>query len=132
MNKKFALLLVSFSAIAPVLAFADASYETSGVASAGSILVTIVTWLEYIVPALVTLAVIYFVFGVISFMRAADEEQKKKSKSKIVNGLIGLFVIVAFWGIIAVVKNTFNIGNATGQNITPCIPSEENDYGEDC
>ena len=30
-------------------------------------------------------------------------------RTKIINGLIGLFVIVAFWGIIAVVQRTFNI-----------------------
>jgi len=98
----------------------------------GNILATLIGYLNYIVPALITIAVVYFIWGVISFITSADEEQKKLGRSKIINGLIGLFVIVAFWGIIAVVKNTFGIGNITGQNITPCGPTVENGMGADC
>ena len=98
----------------------------------GNILATLIGYLNYIVPALITIAVVYFIWGVISFITSADEEQKKLGRSKIINGLIGLFVIVAFWGIIAVVKNTFGIGNITGQNITPCVPTVENGMGADC
>ena len=96
------------------------------------ILQKLVGYLNYIVPALITVAVVYFIWGVISFMTSSDEEAKKKGRTKIINGLIGLFVIVAFWGIIAVVKRTFDIGNTTGQNITPCVPTVENHMGADC
>ena len=98
----------------------------------GNIIAQLIGYLNYIVPALITIAVVYFIWGVISFMTSADEEQKKLGRAKIINGLIGLFVIVAFWGIISVVKNTFGIGNVTGQNITPCIPTTANHMGADC
>jgi len=98
----------------------------------GSILAQLIGYLNYIVPALITIAVVYFIWGVISFMISSDEEQKKLGRAKIINGLIGLFVIVAFWGIIGVVKNTFGIGNITGQNITPCVPTVQNNMGADC
>jgi len=101
-------------------------------ATIGGIIVTLIGYLNYIVPALVTIAVVYFIWGVITFMTSSDEEAKKTGRTKIINGLIGLFVIVAFWGIIAVVKNSFDIGNATGQNITPCVPTEDNNMGADC
>jgi hypothetical protein len=97
-----------------------------------SILQQLVGYLNYIVPALITIAVVYFIWGVISFMTSSDEEAKKMGRTKIINGLIGLFVIVAFWGIIAVVKRTFDIGNTTGQSITPCVPSTANNMGQDC
>lgn len=97
-----------------------------------SILQQLVGYLNYIVPALITLAVVYFIWGVITFMTSSDEEAKKAGRTKIINGLIGLFVIVAFWGIIAVVKRTFDIGNTTGQSITPCVPTTENNMGQDC
>ena len=96
------------------------------------ILDQLISYLNYIVPALITIAVVYFIWGVISYMTSSDEEQKKLGRSKIINGLIGLFVIVAFWGIIAVVKNTFGIGNITGQNITPCVPTVQNNMGANC
>jgi heme/copper-type cytochrome/quinol oxidase subunit 4 len=109
------------------LALVSVPFLASAVGSIGSILGNIVYYLNFIVPALVTIAVIYFIIGVVSFMTASEEEAKKKGRTKIINGLIGLFVIVAFWGIIAVVKNSFDIGNATGQSITPCVPTYEND-----
>lgn len=119
--------IISFSAVlvtAPFLALAADQI--------GGILATLIGYLNYIVPALITIAVVYFIWGVITYMISADEEQKKMGRSKIINGLIGLFVIVAFWGIIAVVKNTFGIGNITGQNITPCVPTAANNMGANC
>ncbi|MBK5215555.1 MAG: hypothetical protein JJE53_01965 [Candidatus Pacebacteria bacterium] len=119
--------IISFGAVlgsVPYMAFAEDQI--------GNILATLIGYLNYIVPALITVAVVYFIWGVISFITSADEEQKKLGRSKIINGLIGLFVIVAFWGIIAVVKNTFGIGNVTGQNITPCVPTAQNNMGADC
>lgn len=111
-------------AIAPKVSFAADQI--------GGIIAQLVGYLNYIVPALITVAVVYFIWGVISFMTSSDEEAKKMGRTKIINGLIGLFVIVAFWGIIAVVKNTFGIGNVTGQNITPCVPTAQNNMGADC
>lgn len=69
----------------------------------------LIYWVGLIVPVLVTIAIGYFIWGVISFITASDEEAKKMGKTKIVNGLIGLFVILAFWGIIAMVRNTFGV-----------------------
>lgn len=123
--KKKVLLSLSMGFM-PLFAFAADS------GTVDSILQKIVGYINYIVPALITIAVIYFIWGVISFMTSSDEEAKKKGRTKIINGLIGLFVIVAFWGIIAVVKRTFDIGNTTGQSITPCVPTTENNMGRDC
>ena len=74
----------------------------------------LITWIGWIVPALITLAIGYFIWGVIQFISASDEEAKKMGRTKIINGLIGLFVIMAFWGIIAVVKRTFGIESSGG------------------
>lgn len=102
-------------------------------ATVGSILVTLIGYLNYIVPALVTIAVVFFIWGVIQFISSSDEEAKKGGRAKIINGLIGLFVIVAFWGIIAVVKDSFDISNNTGgEGIAPCVPTEDNNMGADC
>lgn len=103
----------------PVFAFAATT-------NIGNILATLIGYLNYIVPALITIAVVYFIWGVISFMTSSDEEAKKLGRTKIINGLIGLFIIVAFWGIIGVVKNSFQIGNQTGDSIVPCVPTAYN------
>lgn len=103
----------------PVLAFA-APYTTFT-----TVLDTLVGYLNYIVPALITIAVVYFIWGVISFMTSSDEEAKKMGRTKIINGLIGLFVIVAFWGIVGIVKRSFGVGNQTGDSVVPCVPTRD-------
>lgn len=112
MKKIIALGLVSGS---PLLALAAGT-------TISNILDTLVNYLGYIVPALITIAVIYFIWGVITFMTSSDEEAKKMGRTKIINGLIGLFVIVAFWGIIGVIKNSFGIQNNPTDNIIPVTP----------
>lgn len=101
----------------PVLASA---YQQTTVET---IIITLIRYLNYIVPALITVAVIYFVWGIVTFISSSDEEAKKGGRAKIINGLIGLFVIVSFWGIIGIVKNTFGVGNVTGESIVPLVPT---------
>lgn len=111
--------IISFGAILgfmPVFAFAASS-------TVGSVLATLIGYLNYIVPALITIAVVYFIWGVISFMTSSDEEAKKLGRTKIINGLIGLFIIVAFWGVIGLVKRSFDVGNSTGDSVVPCVPT---------
>jgi len=115
MKKIIALGL--FMGSLPVFAFA---YQQTTVET---IIITLIRYLNYIVPALITVAVIYFVWGIVTFISSSDEEAKKGGRAKIINGLIGLFVIVSFWGIIGIVKNTFGVGNVTGESIVPLVPT---------
>ncbi len=93
-------------------------------ATAFSIIATTNQILNYIIPVLITLAVVYFIWGVIEYTMSTDEDKKKDARSKIIAGLIGLFVIIAFWGIIRLVTNTFNVGpEQLNQNAIPCIPN---------
>jgi hypothetical protein len=93
-------------------------------ADAWSILGAIGNILGIVIPILITLAVVYFIWGVIQYTVSTDEEAKKGARGKIIQGLIGLFVIVAFWGILSLIKNTFGIGpeQLRSQDI-PCIPN---------
>lgn len=108
-----------FSALisaAPLAAFA----ATADVFTVLSLIGLILT--KYIIPLLITLAVVYFIWGVIQYTVSQDEEAKKGARGKIINGLIGLFVIIAFWGIIFLVTNTFGVGSAQlNSNDIPCI-----------
>ena len=103
--KKIIVLVLGLVISAPLLVSAVGPYD----GTITGILYTIGGWIGYILPVLITLAIAYFVWGVIQFMSSSDEEAKKNGRLKIINGLIGLFVIVAFWGIIALVQKTFGI-----------------------
>jgi uncharacterized membrane protein len=119
------IITLGFVLSAPFMALAATS-------TVDTILMKLIGWLNYIVPALITIAVIYFIWGVISFMTSSDEEAKKMGRTKIINGLIGLFVIVAFWGIIGLLQRTFDIRSGTETGVTPCVPTTANRMGLDC
>ncbi len=92
-------------------------------ATAFSVITVINKILATVIPVLITLAVVYFIWGVIQYTVSTDEEAKKGARGKIIQGLIGLFVIISFWGIIRLVTNTFGVGSEQlNQSAIPCIP----------
>ena len=80
--------------------------------------------LNFVVPILITLAVIVFVWGVFVYVIASDEEAKTTGRNRMIFGLIGLLVIVAVWGLVRLLANTFLGPNATGQQtiVFPSVP----------
>lgn len=111
----------------PMLAFA----QTTGTfvrcvnAPAGTIdaiLCRIGDILNFLVPILIALGVVYFVWGVITYVIADDEEAKKAGRDRMIFGIIGLLVIIAVWGLVKIVMRTFGISSG-GENITyPTVP----------
>ena len=75
-----------------------------------SIVGTIRSIVNSIVPLFMVIAVAVFLWGIIKYITAAgDEEKAKDARGYIIYGLIGIFVMVAFWGIIQVVASTFSL-----------------------
>lgn len=107
-----------------VLSFMPMFVFAAGAASAESIIGKIHYLLNMIIPVLIALAVVYFIWGIIQYTISTDEEAKTGARAKIIQGLIGLFIIVSFWGIIAIVTNTFGVGptDFRSNNQVPCIP----------
>ncbi len=69
--------------------------------------------LNSLVPVLIALGVVYFVYGVITYVISSDEEAKKAGRNRIIYGIIGLAVIVGVWGLVRIVTNTFGLNNTT-------------------
>ena len=64
--------------------------------------------LEQIITVLFVAATVVFLWGMIQYILAAGEEKKiGEARKRIVVGLIGLFMMVAMWGIVKVITNTF-------------------------
>ncbi|PIR69564.1 MAG: hypothetical protein COU47_02305 [Candidatus Niyogibacteria bacterium CG10_big_fil_rev_8_21_14_0_10_46_36] len=67
--------------------------------------------LNTVIPILMILATLIFLWGIITYITAAgDEEKLKSARTYIIWGLIGLFVMVAVWGLVQVLLNTFGVG----------------------
>jgi|SRR3989344_2058677 len=72
-----------------------------------------------IIPVLLIIGTIVFLWGVIMFLTAgADEEKRSNARSLMIYGLVGLFVMVAVWGIVNVLVGFFNVGG-TGVPTSP-------------
>jgi hypothetical protein len=68
--------------------------------------------LNSIIPVLIALAVLYFVWGVVQYVIGNDEEAKTKGKDRIIFGLIGLAVIIGMWGLVYMIVDTFSLDEA--------------------
>jgi hypothetical protein len=84
------------------------------VCRAGSVLNTVI-------PVLIVLAVVYFIWGVAGYVISKDEEAKKRGKDKMIYGIIGLVVIVAMWGLVSIVTTSFGVNQNVQVNI-PTVP----------
>jgi hypothetical protein len=72
-------------------------------------------------PVLIALAVIYFIWQVFQYTIAADEETKGKARGQIIMGIVGIFIMVSVWGLVAILQSTFGTGGVQG-NIGNPIP----------
>jgi len=128
MKKKLMVLSGVVLGVAPIVALAQTTF--TGVATncnnvtpatVNGFLCKISQILGAIVPILIVLGVVYFVWGVVSYMIGGDEEAKKKGRDKIIYGIIGLAVIVGVWGLVRILTTTFGLENTT-QITLPTVP----------
>ena len=107
-------LLASLSASAlPVLAFA----QTTTATDAFTLLRVLQNVVDAVIPFVIGLAVLVFIYGVFNFVTSAgDEEARAGAKQLIIWGIIGIFVMVSVWGLVNILSRTFNL---TGVNAGP-------------
>lgn len=117
MKKKLIVLSGFVLSLAPVVALAQATGGTPTVCAPGQITTLQGLLCKFgelfgaVLPVLIALGVVYFVWGVITYVIASDEEAKKAGRDRIIFGIIGLAVIVGLWGLVAILRNTFGLGN---------------------
>lgn len=81
----------------------------------------LVDWINRGVVILITIATLFFIWAVIGYIRSSKPEERKEKQRQMINGIIGLFVIVSVWGIIGLVSRTLGT-NQGGTYIPPCPP----------
>ena len=63
-----------------------------------------------VIPLIMALAVVMFIWGVVQYVINSDEEAKKeKGKQFMIWGIIGLTVMVGVWGLVKILGTTFHI-----------------------
>jgi hypothetical protein len=111
MNK----IVAGMMALVPAFAYAQL---TAGNPLADT-LIFLKNILDFLIPFLMTLAIVVFFWGLVKYiLNASDEAAKESGKTLMIWGMIALFVMVAFWGIIAYVQESFGVTDAAIETAT--------------
>ncbi len=106
--KKVIYGLMAFS---PMLALAQATTPPN-LSNIGSLMDSIKGLLDKLVPLLFGIAIIYFFWGVIKYIRAAgDPKAAAEGKSIMIYGVIGLAVMVSIYGLINFLTGSLGLNN---------------------
>lgn len=99
MKKSFTPFLVLSSLLLPVITKAATCPSTP--ANLKDLICKAMELVNPIIGLLTGLAVVFFLWNVVKFiMSAGDEKKRTTAKDGIVYGLIGLFVLFSFWGLV--------------------------------
>ena len=75
-----------------------------------------------LVPLIIGLAVLYFLWGVLQYVTASDSDKQKQATGTMVMGVIVLFVMVSVWGLVALLQDTFDIDSGAAPTNIRLIP----------
>lgn len=112
----------------PRLTFAATKVCNSTITDAGDILCKVSSLLQTLIPILITLGIVYFVWGIVSFVIGDDEEAKTKGRDRIIYGIIGFVVMGAMWGLVTIVINTFGLDQGS-QLVSKLVSSNSSIVG---
>jgi bacteriorhodopsin len=98
MKKLIAFILVA----SPGLAFAQALTDINSVATKATNIGNL------IIALAISIAVLWIIGSVVVYLIAGSDSTKRKEGGyRILYGVIGLFVILSIWGLVAILKNSF-------------------------
>ncbi len=58
---------------------------------------------------IIGLAVLYFLWGLLKYIKTAAGEELEEAKGMIINGIIIIFVMVSIWGLVRVIASTVQV-----------------------
>ena len=100
----------------PVTAFAAISGPLSNT------LETFSSVISFLIPVLLSAAVLVFFWGLVKYIASASDEAAKESgKTLMIWGMIALFVMVAFWGIIGYVQSSLGLSGSVTTIAPPSL-----------
>lgn len=108
-------LITSIGVFAPFIALAATDLITP-------ILSNVKDALDVAVPIAITLALIYFIWHVVKYVVAPGEEEKADARKKMLYGVIGMFVIIAVWGLVNFIATYLGVSPTANPIVIPFVP----------
>ena len=76
-----------------------------------------------LIPIVITLGVVYFIWAVIQYTLNKTTEERAQARNHMIYGIIGLFVVVSIWGLIGFIGNTTGVQQG-GSLSLPCAGTD--------
>lgn len=99
----------------PVVVEAPPNYVYQGSAGLQGIFSWFGTILSMVLPLIIAASVVWFVYSVFRYTISDYEAKKEEARDQIIWGIVGIFVMVSVWGLVGILRSTFNLNNTTIQ-----------------
>lgn len=110
-------LILGVMLMSPTFAFAQAG---SVIGPLSATLSTFQAVINFLIPLMLSLAVLVFFWGLVKYIaNASDEAAKESGKTLMIWGMIAIFVMVAFWGIIGFVQQSTGLSGSVATPVAP-------------
>ncbi|HEY1036994.1 MAG TPA: hypothetical protein VGE62_00265 [Candidatus Paceibacterota bacterium] len=101
-NSNIAFALVASGILAlPELASAQV------IQNFGDFIKAILGLVQMLIPLVVALTLLVFMWGVFQLVRSSSEDARKEGIAIITYGIVSLFVMVSVWGLVQILTSTF-------------------------
>ena len=108
MSKRTRFILSTMVSLTPAVVFAD------GVDKTINTVTRISGFVGTTLPKLFfALALVYFFYGLGSYVMGVDDKKKAEAKTTIIYGVIILFVMSSVWGLVNLLQNATDTGGGT-------------------
>jgi hypothetical protein len=117
-------IIIGALLLSPTLTFAQTSGRFGNIRSLLESLADIV---NFLIPAVAALALLYFFYGLAKFILARRDgsDGQDEAKGIMIWGVVALFVMVSVWGLVRFIGDALGIGTTQNRDID--IPGFSND-----
>ena len=110
--KVFIGSLVGLLSLTPALVLAQAGNLSLNNGGLGGFLAEVQTLMRMIIPILIGLAVIAFLWGVLLFVfNASDPDKRKEGRMMMIWAIVGIVVMVSVWGLVFFIQSSFGLNS---------------------
>ncbi|MDQ5912326.1 MAG: hypothetical protein QG568_541 [Patescibacteria group bacterium] len=73
----------------------------------GSLVAMFIGMIKTLVPLIVGLTLLYFMWGIFQLVASNSEDSRKEAIGVITYGIVSLFVMISVWGLVSILTSTF-------------------------
>jgi hypothetical protein len=75
-------------------------------------------WIILLIPIVIGIGLLYFLWGIAMFIaNSGDEKGRQEGKSKMIWGVLAMFVMVSIWGLVGLLSSSLDVSQ--GGTFTP-------------